>query len=134
MKKQSVKIGVIVTIIFLISIMFQIKGSSNEHNQFVNENLEKEGLPRLIDFGSDCPTCASMIPILIEIKEQYKGKLIVEMVDVYQNPERTSLYNIMAIPTQVFLDKDGIEVYRNIGLYSVTEIRNKLKELGIEND
>lgn len=134
MKSNGAKIAVVIVIMILISIIFQIKAGNNEEEKFLNEDLDMKQLPRLIDFGSDCATCAQMIPILNEIKEEYKGRLIVEVVDVYDNPSRTSEYNIMTIPTQVFLNEKGEEVFRNIGPYSVEEIKMKLTELGIIND
>ncbi|UCE49085.1 MAG: hypothetical protein JSW47_02870 [Phycisphaerales bacterium] len=91
------------------------------------------GLPRLVDLGAGkCIPCKMMAPILEELKEEYAGRLKVEFIDVWENPEAGAEYGIKLIPTQIFYDASGKELFRHEGFYSKEDILGKWKELGID--
>jgi len=90
-------------------------------------------LPKLLDLGADkCIPCKMMAPILEELKREYAGRLEVEFIDVWKNPEAGQRYGIRMIPTQIFYDADGKELYRHVGFISKEDILSKWKELGVE--
>jgi thioredoxin 1 len=90
-------------------------------------------LPRLVDLGADkCLPCKMMAPILEELKKEYAGALNVEFIDVWKNPDAGSKYGISIIPTQIFYDVSGKELFRHEGFFSKEDILAKWKELGIE--
>ena len=72
-----------------------------------------------------------MAPILDELKEEYAGRFDVEFIDVWQNRDAGRQYGIQGIPTQIFFDVDGTELYRHQGFFAKQEILDKWKELGI---
>ncbi|MHB1457894.1 MAG: thioredoxin family protein [Armatimonadota bacterium] len=89
-------------------------------------------LPRLLDLGATkCIPCKMMAPILKELAKEYKGKLKVDFIDVWENEGVGQKYKIKTIPTQIFYDANGKELYRHIGFYSKEDILAKFKELGI---
>jgi thioredoxin 1 len=89
------------------------------------------GLPRLVDLGADkCIPCKMMAPIIEELRKEYEGRLRVEFIDVWQTPEASKEYNILTIPTQIFFDPAGKELFRHEGFYSKEDILGKWKELG----
>jgi len=89
-------------------------------------------LPRLVDLGADkCIPCKMMAPILAELKAEYEGRLIVEFVDVWKNKEAGEQYGIQMIPTQIFLDAEGRELFRHTGFLGKEDILAKWKELGV---
>ncbi|HCE44860.1 MAG TPA: thioredoxin [Lentisphaeria bacterium] len=96
---------------------------------------EKKGptpLPKLIDLGAtQCIPCKKMAPILEELKKEYAGIFDVEFIDVWQkeNAKKAEEYKIESIPTQVFLDANGKELWRHVGFFSKEEILAKWKEL-----
>jgi len=73
-----------------------------------------------------------MAPILDEMKETFAGKLTVEFIDVRKDKEAVKRYGIQVIPTQIFFDPDGKELFRHQGFYSREDILAKWKELGYE--
>ena len=73
-----------------------------------------------------------MAPVLEELKKVYAGKLEVEFIDVWQNPDGAKKYEIKLIPTQIFFDATGKELYRHEGFYGKADILAKWKELGVE--
>ena len=90
-------------------------------------------LPRLLDLGSDqCIPCKMMAPILEELKEEYGSVFEVEVIDVRKNREVGMDYAIRVIPTQIFFDASGKEVFRNQGFMSKEDILRKWLELGVD--
>lgn len=93
---------------------------------------EADAVPRLVDLGADkCIPCKMMAPILEELKKEYAGKLKVQFIDVWKNPDAGKQYGIRVIPTQIFFDASGKERFRHEGFISREDILAKWKELGI---
>jgi len=90
-------------------------------------------LPKLIDLGAGkCIPCKMMAPILAELKQQYAGSLEVEFIDVWENPDEAKKYGVQIIPTQIFYDPAGKELFRHEGFFSREDILGKWKELGYD--
>lgn len=90
-------------------------------------------LPRLVDLGADkCIPCKAMAPILEELKKEYEGVFAVEFIDVWKKPEAAEPFNIQLIPTQIFFDASGRELFRHQGFFAKADILAKWKELGID--
>jgi thioredoxin 1 len=98
------------------------------------DNAEKlDALPRLVDLGAGkCIPCKMMAPILEELKEEYAGRLKVEFIDVWENPDAGNEYGIKLIPTQIFYDASGKELFRHEGFFSKEDILSKWKEFGVD--
>jgi thioredoxin 1 len=93
----------------------------------------RKPLPKLLDLGAGkCIPCKMMAPILEQLKKEYAGKLEVEFIDVWKNPDAGKPYAIKVIPTQIFFDASGKELFRHIGFYSMDDILAKWKELGVD--
>jgi thioredoxin 1 len=92
-------------------------------------------VPRLIDLGATkCIPCKMMVPILDDLKKTYAGKLDVQFIDVWENPDAGKKYGINVIPTQIFYDAAGKELFRHEGFFGKEDILAKWKELGVELD
>jgi thioredoxin 1 len=90
-------------------------------------------LPRLVDLGADkCIPCKMMAPILEELKTTYAGKLQVDFIDVWKNPDEAPKYKISVIPTQIFYDSTGKELFRHEGFFAKEDILAKWKEFGVD--
>lgn len=90
-------------------------------------------LPKLIDLGADkCIPCKMMAPVLEALKKEYAGKLNVQFLDVWKNPDADKPYGIEMIPTQIFFDAAGKELFRHVGFFGKEDILAKWKELGVE--
>ncbi len=89
-------------------------------------------LPKLVDLGAKgCLPCKLMKPILKELQIEYAGSLIIEVIDIHENPSLGRQYNVRLIPTQVFYDKSGKELYRHIGFMSKKDILKTFERFGI---
>jgi len=91
-----------------------------------------KSLPALLDLGSSgCVPCQQMAPILEELAAEYKGRVDVKVIDVYEQQEVARRYGVRLIPTQIFFDAQGKEVFRHLGFFPKEEIVAKFKELGL---
>ncbi len=94
---------------------------------------EPTKLPRLVDLGADkCIPCKMMAPVLADLKTNYVGRLEVEFIDVWKNPDAGKPYKIKLIPTQIFFDGTGKERFRHEGFFGKEDILAKWKELGVD--
>ena len=94
---------------------------------------EVKALPRLVDLGADkCIPCKMMAPLLEKLKKEYAGVFNVEFVDVWKNPDAGKKYGIRLIPTQIFFDAAGKELFRHEGFLSREDILAKWKELSVD--
>ncbi len=70
--------------------------------------------------------------MLEELKKEYAGRLDVEFIDVWENPDAGKPYGIEVIPTQIFYDANGKELFRHVGFFAKDDILAKWKELGVD--
>ncbi len=107
--------------------------NNNEKSPNSQPVTQQKELPALIDLGAGkCIPCKLMAPILEKLKNDYAGKLRVEVIDIEKNPDLITKYSVRVIPTQIFYDASGKELFRHEGFYSKEDILTKWKELGIE--
>jgi len=92
------------------------------------------GKPVLVDFGANsCVPCRQLRPILKEINKEYSEKASVLVIDVYKYQGLAGQYKIQLIPTLVFFDSKGKEVFRHVGVLDKKTIVAKLKEIGMSS-
>jgi len=90
------------------------------------------GKPILVDFGANsCVPCRQMRPILREIDKEYTGRARTLVIDVYKYQNLAREYKVQLIPTLVFFDSKGKEVFRHVGVLDKEKIVAKLKEIGM---
>jgi len=96
------------------------------------DDINTKPLPLLLDLGAGkCIPCKMMAPILKGLKKEYNGSLKVRVIDVEQAPDIAEKYEVRIIPTQIFFDPAGKELYRHEGFLSREDILAKFKELGV---
>lgn len=111
----------------------EMVGGSNTVSTATERVAEDQALPVLMDLGAArCPNCKRMTVILEDLKKTYAGKLDVTFIDVFENAELARKHKISLIPTQIFFDAAGEELFRHEGFYGKEDILAKWKELGVE--
>lgn len=133
--KPFAKIAIVGALAVLVAIALTLKQSrKSEVSPIVSKGVPAAAaaLPRLLDLGSDkCVPCKAMAPALEELKKEYAGKLIVEFIDVWKNPEAAQKEMVEIIPTQIFYDANGKELFRHTGFFSKEDMLAKWQELGV---
>jgi thioredoxin 1 len=100
--------------------------TSEEFNKAV-----KSGKPLLVDFGANnCVPCRQLRPILKDIAKEQSGKAEILIIDVYKFKSLAADHKIQVVPTLIFFDKTGKEVYRHMGAWDKDSIVKKLAEIG----
>ena len=129
----------ITKIIIIIILIFSVIGIWGYKTYVVKKAPNQptkdivKGKPTLVDLGSStCIPCREMVPVLAEVKKTYDGKVVVKFIDINENPEETNKYEIKVIPPQIFLDRDGKEVFRHEGFFSTEDILKVFKDMGVE--
>ena len=86
-----------------------------------------------MDLGAGkCIPCKKMAPILEELKANYSSSLEVVFIDVWQDKQAGEKYGIQSIPTQIFYDANGKELFRHEGFFAKEDILQKWKEFGVD--
>ena len=94
-------------------------------SNFKQEVLNAKGLIMVDFFAVWCGPCKMMAPAIERLAESYKGKVKIGKLDVDENNETSSQYEIQSIPTIIFF-KDGKLVDKLVGFQSEEALKKKL--------
>jgi len=132
MKKRNI-LFLTLLIFTILAFPYQTTFSEPSIDRRFPKDVAKISLPKLLDFGAgSCIPCKKMAPILQELSEEYKGRVVIKIIEVYQERELTRTNGIRLIPTQIFFDAKNQEVYRHIGFMDKEQIKNVFKTMGIK--
>ena len=97
------------------------------------KDIAQSPLPKLLDFGAGtCIPCKKMAPILKDLSEEYKGRVDIKIIEVYQEREMTQANRVRLIPTQVFYDSKNKEVFRHEGFMDKEAIKKVFDKMGVK--
>lgn len=136
--KTILRLGSAVVILGIALTVYLLRPAADETSsqKEAGETVEiadNNSLPRLLDLGADkCIPCKAMAPILDELKVEFTEVFTVEFLDVWKNPDAAKPYKLKVIPTQIFFDSDGNELFRHEGFYGREDILAKWRELGVD--
>ena len=88
-----------------------------------------------IELGSvKCVPCRMMQPVMKNIEGKYGSQIKIVFYDIWKEDQKkyAQEYDIQVIPTQVFLDKNGKEVFRHEGYFPESEIDTLLAKHGLK--
>lgn len=106
--------------------------STFEENVFdINESEFKGDVPCIIDFYADwCAPCKVMEPTLNELEKEYSGKVNFFKINVDDNYELSSAFNIRSIPTVMYCSssKGNEKPHMVSGVRSKTDIKQTITQ------
>jgi thioredoxin 1 len=89
-----------------------------------------KGMVTMVDIGSTtCIPCKMMEPVLKNLRNIYKGRAAIIFVDIDKKTSAGRHYGLMAIPTQIFYDQNGVEKRRHVGFLNQKKCADRLNEL-----
>lgn len=95
---------------------------------FKQEVLENK-LPVLVDFWATwCPPCKMIEPIMHELAEEYKGKVVVGKIDADENPTIAGQFSVMSLPT-ILVFKNGQPVKTLVGAQGKQTFKQAIDEV-----
>ena len=91
------------------------------------------GMVTMIDLGAKkCIPCKMMAPVMEKMEKVYQGRAAIVFIDVWETRAQAGRFGISVIPTQIFFDPEGKEVYRHVGFMSEEAIIAQLKKMGVD--
>jgi len=100
--------------------------------RLTDANFETEALdadvPVLVEFwGSWCPPCKMMEPLLAELAVEYDGRIKVGKINADQNPRTVARYTVQGMPTFIVFDAGEVKG-RRVGAQSRGQLQALLEE------
>jgi len=125
---------ILITLLLLSTLPLLHQTSFSQSSiERIPKDIAKVPLPKLLDFGrGQCIPCKAMAPVLKELSEEYKDRVIIKIIEIDQEPNLTRANQIRLIPTQIFFDSKNQEVYRHEGFMDKDQIKKVFQKMGIQ--
>lgn len=118
-----------------LGLFFLIFGASHAVSDEITKDFSKipeKGRVTMIDLGAKkCIPCKMMAPIIVKLEKDYEKSAAIVFIDVWENNDQAKRFGIRGIPTQIFFDKEGKEVYRHTGFLDEASIKKQLTSMGV---
>ena len=102
----------------VIDSMKEVNGQEQWQNEVINSDK-----PVFVDFWAEwCGPCRMVSPTVEEVSKEYEGKVNFVKVDVDQNNELASKYNVFSIPTLAIF-RDGKVIAQTAGAASKESLK-----------
>jgi thioredoxin 1 len=134
LKRRSLLSIIIFSLFSFIVILLSYQTSFSQSSiERIPKDIAQSPLPKLLDFGAGtCIPCKAMAPILKELSEEYKGRVAIKVIEVYQEQKLTRANGIRLIPTQIFFDSKNQEVFRHEGFMDKEQIKKVFDKMGLK--
>jgi len=117
-------VGCLLAVVFLFSFVSAAPAADRE--------VPVKNMVTMVDLGArSCIPCKMMAPILEKLEKIYAGRAAIIFIDVWEDRSKAREFGIESIPTQIFYDKNGKEVYRHQGFLSEEVIVAQLDQMGV---
>ncbi len=132
---MKIKICIVSFLFIIILVIFSCDSNTEKPapTTYIASAVPVKGMVTMIDLGADkCKPCKMMKPILERVTKQYHGEAAIVFIDVWKDTTQAKRFKIRSIPTQIFFDAKGAEVYRHIGFMSEKDIKGQLHKMGVK--
>jgi len=95
--------------------------------------IPEKGMVTMVDLGAKkCIPCKMMAPVLEKLATAYKGNANIVFIDVWENPKQATRFKTRMIPTQIFFNEAGEEIFRHVGFFDEASIVAQMDKMGIK--
>jgi|GEM_PF-23254 len=92
----------------------------------------EQDLPVLVNAGLEsCPPCRRMAPFLLEFQQNYSQVFETHYYDIHKDSGASEVFQVITVPTQIYYDAEGNELYRNEGFIYGEHILEQWRLLGL---
>ncbi len=128
--KKIIPIIIFISAVFILMFLYT---ASEQGREIVLEPLPEipaPGMVTMVSLGAEsCLPCRMMQPILKELRNEYENQVVLPFVDIWKYTDQGQRFRITTIPTQIFYDQNGVEVFRHAGFLDKKAIVEILDEL-----
>jgi thioredoxin 1 len=98
----------------------------------LGEEARAAGKPLIADFGmTRCQQCIEQSKTMEELQADVVGRVLLKFVHVGKEEALAEEYKVLMIPTLVFFDAQGRELFRNVGQMKKDAMLAKARDLGL---
>lgn len=98
----------------------------------IKENIGN-GKPTILAFGmAHCYSCLAMSKVFAEVLEDYPEFQIYSIDSQKERLVSRDIYRLKEMPTQIFFDAQGNEIFRHTGAYKKPVLEIILKKWGFK--
>ena len=131
--KREIDFRMLVGFAILVALLVMGGTSQGAEKTSAIPDVPVKGMVTMVDVGAKaCIPCKMMAPIMEKMERVYQGKAAIIFIDVWKNREQAPRFGISSIPTQIFFDAKGKEVYRHVGFMSEEAIVAQLQKMGVK--
>jgi thioredoxin 1 len=135
-KKKDKLLSILLLNLLIFSVfpfLHQTSFAQSSTDRRIPKEMAQVPLPKLLDFGrGKCIPCKAMAPILKELSEEYKDRVIIKIIEIDQELPLTRANQIRLIPTQIFFDSKNQEVFRHEGFMDKEQIKKVFQKMGVQ--
>ncbi len=131
--KRGFKISALIGTMALVLMLFTVAGSCRADESSGVPEVPVKGMVTMVDLGATgCIPCMIMSHVVDSLQKKYQGQAAIYFIDIKKYPKEGPKFGINVIPTQIFYNKDGKEVYRHEGVMLEGAVTAKLESLGVK--
>ena len=90
------------------------------------------GRPLIVRFGMErCLQCIKQSQAFDELEPKYENQMVFRFVHIGQEEEMVEAYKVLLIPTVLFFNSSGKEVFRHVGYLAAEELEAAFRSSGL---
>ncbi|MGC8493683.1 MAG: thioredoxin family protein [Syntrophobacteraceae bacterium] len=131
--KRSFAVSALIGTMVLVLMLFTVAGSCLADEASAVPQVPAKGMVTMVDLGATgCIPCMIMSHVVDSLQKKYQGRAAIYFIDIRKYPKEGPKFGVNVIPTQIFYNKDGKEVYRHEGVMLEGAVVAKLEGLGVK--
>lgn len=98
----------------------------------LGDEARAAGKPLIVDFGmTRCQQCIEQSKTMDELEADVGDRVLLKFVHVGKEEALAEEYKVLMIPTLVYFDAQGKELFRNVGQMKKDAMLARARELGL---